>query len=145
MRYYLVVPRVVVAIALVSGSVVSAQSSCPDNRSPSGDVGIAAFICRASPCAVSLHDSLGYYHDFAIEPAIVTRQASRESGGLQRDDILVSVDGLPITTRAAGRRLANLKVGEAVALEVRRRGVRVPLHLIPQRGCNTPGLRVSIP
>jgi hypothetical protein len=140
----------VVAIALCGGAgLLRAQSppaSCPEGREPSGDLGIERLLCSGSACAVSVRDSAGYYHDFSVEPRIgALRSGTQGNDALRVGDVIVAIDGVPITTRDGGRRLANLVVGRQVTLTIRRERELLTVVLRPAPGCNMPGLRVRVP
>ena len=64
---------------------------------------------------------------------------------LQVGDVILAIDGVPITTSEGGRRIANLDVGETVSLLIRRDGDEMDVNLVPVLGCNTPGISVRIP
>lgn len=58
---------------------------------------------------------------FNVEPEIQGIDRGGPSDGLLEDgDVIVAIDGMLVTTRRAGTRLANLEAGEPVELEVRR-------------------------
>ena len=120
-----------------------AQSPCPDGRPLSGDIGISTFICRGRSCAVSQQDSLGYFHDFSIEPSVRMARAGTGATGLRTGDVIIAVDGAPITTQRGGRRLAQIGIGERIEFEVRRNGVRLRVSETAATGCNAPGLTVE--
>lgn len=60
-------------------------------------------------------------------------------------DRIVAVDSVPITAREGGRRLANLKAGRTVAIQVRRAGTVLEIVVVPTSGCNMPALTVRVP
>jgi hypothetical protein len=125
----------------------SAQARCSENREMGGTLGIARFDCVGRSCTVSERDDRGgYAHSFAVEPSVgaltATVAPARE---LRVGDVVLAIDGAPITTREGGRRLANLAVGDTVRLRVRRDGEEMELALVPVLGCNTPSLSVRIP
>jgi hypothetical protein len=113
----------------------------------SGTIGITRLECVGRSCSVSVSDRQGgWAHDFAVEPRLGALDESlAPARQLRVGDIVLAIDGVPITTREGGRRLANLAVGETVRLRIRREGQEVELPLVPVLGCNTPGLSVRIP
>jgi predicted metalloprotease with PDZ domain len=85
----------------------------------------------------------GYTHQFSTEPRIRgLLDGSPADGKLEDGDILIAIDGVLITTREGGRRLANLKPGMPVTLRIRRDGKEMDVTLVPRLGCNMPSLAV---
>jgi C-terminal processing protease CtpA/Prc len=93
-------------------------------------LGIASMECR---CSYTVNESLGVrFYSFDSEPRI--RKVDPEGparGKLKSGDAIVGIDGMLITTYEAGKRFANLVVGEPVELTVRRRGSLVDVTIIP--------------
>ena len=65
------------------------------------------------------------------------------AGQLQEGDRIVAIDDLLITTPVGGRRMANLKPGEAIALRIRRNDHLLTVTLTPVLGCNMPYIMVT--
>lgn len=65
------------------------------------------------------------------------------AGVLCDGDQILTVDGVLITTRDGGRRLAKLRAGTPVTLRIRRGGAEMRLSVTPRPGCNTPSLAVT--
>jgi regulator of sigma E protease len=86
--------------------------------------------CR---CSYTVNVPLGVrFYSFESEPRI--RKVDPEGpadGKLKAGDRIVGIDGLLITTYEAGKRFANLVVGEPVDLTVRRRGSLVDVTIVP--------------
>lgn len=121
-----------------------AQAACSENREMAGTIGIGRFDCVGRSCTVSQRDERGgYAHNFSVEPSVGALNPSARQ--LRVGDVVLAIDGVPITTREGGRRLANLAVGDTVRLRVRREGEEMELALVPVLGCNTPSLSVRIP
>lgn len=132
------------AVAAV-GTAAAAQSPlrCPEGHPATGDLGIEYLLCVAGSCSVNLRTDRGYAHDFSTEPRIRGIQPGGPSAGRLRDgDILIAIDGVLITTREGGRRLANLTPGKPVRLRVRRDGRETDVIVVPALGCNMPRLAV---
>lgn len=93
-------------------------------------LGIASLECR---CSYTVNKPLGVrFYSFESEPRI--RKVDPEGpahGKLKSGDAIVGIDGLLITTYEAGKRFANLIVGEPVELTVRRRGSLVDVTIVP--------------
>lgn len=137
-----------VAIALlVAVHHAQAQGRCPENREMDGTVGIQRLECVGRSCTVGERGEGGiYFHSFAVEPRIGALNRSVQPARLlQVGDVILAIDDVPITTSEGGRRLANLDVGEAIRLRIRRQENEIELELIPVLGCNTPSLSVRIP
>ena len=132
-------------LLLLAGAVplLAQSAACPGGRAPRGDVGIRALRCTGpgASCAINLRH--GGHHEFAVEPVVTAVDESRAGeGGPQAGDTLVAVDGLLITTREGGRRLADPPLGRRVALLVRRGGTLLGLSVRPTLGCGVSSLRV---
>ena len=120
-------------LVLLPGSVQSVaaqaatQTSCAGSE-PVGWLGITGLTC--SNCVFS-YPGQGRPSLFSTEPRITAVSGnSPAAGSLRSGDVLVSIDDNLITTHAGGLRLANLKPGESVALEVRRNGEVVRHRLV---------------
>ncbi len=78
---------------------------------------------------------------FHAEPKINGVDRKGPSHGiLKQGDVIVSIDGMLITTRKAGIRFANLIAGEPVELTVRRWGRTRSVTVVPQEA-----LKLSVP
>jgi membrane-associated protease RseP (regulator of RpoE activity) len=85
----------------------------------------------------------GFTHMFSTEPRIRGLvDGGPADGKLMDGDVLIAIDGVLITTREGGRRLANLKPGDPVTLRIRRDRREMDVTLVPKLGCNMPGLAV---
>jgi hypothetical protein len=141
--------RAVLACVLVALTArdAYAQGKCPENREMAGTIGIARFECVGRSCSVSERDARGgYAHNFAVEPSVGSLTAAvSPARELRVGDVVLAIDGVPITTREGGRRIANLAVGDTVLVRIRREGEEMELALVPVLGCNTPSLSVRVP
>jgi S1-C subfamily serine protease len=134
---------VATACAFVAGAQTTAPLRCPEGHPATGDLGIEYLTCVGGSCSVNLMTDRGYAHDFSTEPRIRGLQSDGPSSGKLRDgDILISIDGVLITTREGGRRLANLTPGKPVTLRIRRGEQEMDVTVVPRLGCNMPRLAV---
>jgi S1-C subfamily serine protease len=132
---------VVATVAEAAGAQTPLR--CPEGHPATGDLGIEYLLCVGGSCSVNLMTDRGYAHDFSTEPRIRGVQPGGPASGKLRDgDILISIDGVLITTREGGRRLANLTPGKPVTLRVRRGGQEMDVTVVPGLGCNMPRLAV---
>jgi hypothetical protein len=76
---------------------------------------------------------------FTVEPRIngVTRGGAGD-GILRVGDLVVAIDGIPITTRDGGRRFANVDPGQEVDLLLRRNGQLVQVSIVAGSVCPPP-------
>lgn len=143
--------RVLVLAAMALAGFVrvgaaGAQSACPEGRPLTGDLGIERYRCVGGACEIWAESARGLTHVFTTEPRIDRLDPDGPAGdALQKGDVLVAVDGLLITSAAAGRRLANLEPGVAVELWIRRGDRDLEVRVVPVPGCNPSGLSVRIP
>jgi S1-C subfamily serine protease len=134
---------VATAWAFASGAQTTALLRCPEGHPTTGDLGIEYLLCVGESCSVNLRTERGFAHDFSTEPSIRGIHPGGPAAGKLRDgDVLISIDGVLITTREGGRRLANLTPGKPVKLRVRRAGKEVDVSVVPGVGCNMPRLAV---
>ncbi|HWM93778.1 MAG TPA: PDZ domain-containing protein [Thermoanaerobaculia bacterium] len=131
------------AVAMACAFVAGAAGQCPQGHPETGDIGISNLLCVGGSCSVNLRTGRGYAHDFSTEPRIQGLEKDGPAWAkLQDGDILVAIDGILITTREGGRRLANLTPGKPVTLRIRREGKEMDVIVIPRTGCNMPMLAV---
>jgi putative serine protease PepD len=69
-----------------------------------------------------------------VFPAIesVEKDGPADRAGLLPGDVMISVEGVPITATEAGRRLGALEPSEAVTLEIRRGDRIIQVTLTPR-------------
>src|SRR5918999_378345 len=131
------------AVQAGDAAVAVARGRCPEGHPETGDIGITSLLCVSGSCAVNLRSGRGYTHEFSTEPRIDGVDRGGPADGKLRDgDVIVAIDGVLITTREGGRRLANLKVGVPVTLRIRRAGREMDVTLVSKLGCNMPRLAV---
>jgi serine protease Do len=70
----------------------------------------------------------------AVFPVIesVEKDGPADRAGLLNGDIMISVEGLPITSSGAARRLGSLEPGESVMLEIRRGDRIIEVAITPR-------------
>lgn len=130
---------------LIASSRAEAQATeedCPwAGRSPVG-IGIERLRCIGGECQINLiGPDGGPEHRFTTEPRIDRLWAS-DSDAIREGDVIVSVDGRPITTRAGGRRLARLTLDRDISLGLRRGERYIEVLITPRPGCPISGLAV---
>lgn len=134
------------ASTLVLASASEAQTTCPEGRPVTGDLGIDRYRCIGGACEIWTQTPRGLAHVFTTEPRVDALTPDGPGAGrLERGDVLVAVDDLLITTPAAGRRLASLEPGRPVRLWIRREGSDLQIEVVPVPGCGPSGLSVRIP
>lgn len=112
-----------------------ASRSCPGNRAPVADLGIQNWSCDCT-FEISQSNSGARRWYFRGEPTLRgIRPGGPADGKLREGDVLVAVNGLLITTREAGERLAQLKPGEPVTLTIRRNGQERKVTIVPDSLC----------
>ncbi len=130
-------------MAAVQAATAANTGRCPEGKPETGDIGITSLLCVSGSCGVNLQSGRGYTHEFSTEPRIDgVDRGSPAAGKLRDGDAIIAIDGVLITTRKGGRRLANLKPGVPVTLRIRRAGKEMDVTLVPRLGCNMPRLAV---
>ena len=105
--------------AQVRGRVADA---CPEGLEE-GSLGISGLDC-VGECTLTIRgEGDDRLWSFSTEPRIIGIETRGPADGiLETGDFLVAIDGVLITTRAGGRRYANLQPGERVTVRYRREG-----------------------
>jgi len=130
------------ALALVLPVTAQVQTAVEDESCP-GTLGINHLLCVGGSCRVNLHNGRGITHDFSTEPRIESlTPGSPATSKLLLGDVITAIDGVLITTREGGRRLANPKPGVPVVLRIRRNGVAMDVSLVPLSDCEATKLAV---
>jgi hypothetical protein len=106
-------------------------------------LGIGRLLCIGGACEINVDTRDGLAHRFATEPR-VTELRAPASRVLEDRDIIVAIEGQPITTPEGGRRLAQLTVGTPVVLTIRRQHALQDVRLVPIPGCPIGALSVRI-
>lgn len=150
-------PVVLVAAALVGSAQAASAQSCPGGREPHVGLGVGLFHCQGGTCItggamVTMEreeerrprppkPERGMLYDFSIEPRLwQIDEDGPAADRLQDGDVLVAVNGLPITTRDGGRQLSAMRPGQPVTLTVRRDGRVIPTTVTPEATCTPPSL-----
>jgi len=129
--------RLVIAAALVALPAASAGQggACGRNggtRVP--DLGFSSFSCEH--CTIDQSPGRVLYR-FGTEPRVANITAAGR-GRLREGDVLVAVDGDPITTMEASDRLSYTRRGEPVRLTVRRGGRTQEVDVVAGEECVEP-------
>lgn len=103
-----------------------------------GSLGLMGWDCRGD-CTLTLDEKNGEKAwSFSVEPRIVgIEPGSPADGVLQAGDILVAVDGLLITTKEGGERMANLPADADVVVRFRRGGRMAEATIHTAAACRT--------
>lgn len=133
------------SMVLISQSPARAQAtgeSCAWAAPGAADIGIERLRCVGGECEINVASrDGGLEHRFSTEPRI-DRLRTSAIDAIREGDVITSVDGRPITTRAGGRRLAQLEIGREVTLGLRRGERHFEIRLTPREGCPIGGLAV---
>lgn len=133
-----------VSMVMVNQSPAHAQptgDTCAWAGPGAADIGIERLRCVGGECEINVAVDGGLEHRFSTEPR-VDRLRSSAPDSIREGDVITSVDGRPITTRAGGRRLARLEIGQEVTLGLRRGERHFDVRLTPRAGCPISGLAV---
>jgi hypothetical protein len=136
--------RISVIAALIPLAIrVEAQVCDEDMRLPAPQLGIGLLQCVGGGCGIFGGRPGAYEHRFTVEPRLHRINGAGPAAGLVEDgDQLVAVDGSPITTRRAGRLLAQLTAAP-VRLTLRRGSDLRSVSITPRVGCDYPMLIVT--
>lgn len=105
-------------------------------------IGVGRLLCVGGACEINMTaDDGSLAHRFATEPR-VTELRPPATDVLRELDVIVAIDGVPITTIEGGRRLARLEVDVPVALTIRRDGRLRTTEIVPVPGCPIGSLSV---
>jgi len=115
--------------------VRATRPECPSGQAASGDLGYAGTECLG--CVISGKHERGKPDiEFDSEPIISDiRKDGPAEGKLEERDVLVAIDGQPITTRPAAIQLSWLEPDKPVHLTVRRNGVPTDVEIVPVARC----------
>jgi hypothetical protein len=134
----------VVCLVLGAASAAAAQATCSVEQPIAASLGFSAFHCFGGSCEVALRDEVGPFHSFTVEPHVAGLDPRGVAAGiLEEADVIVSIDGHPITSRAGGRLIASVIAGQAVTLRIRRGGRESLVRVTPKAGCHRPGIAVA--
>lgn len=135
-RISLTVFGLILGLAVGAGSaqgqvVVGGPSSCETSWASFGALGISGFSCD---CTLNRTDG-DLRWTFRGEPVITRIADGRNARRYRLGDVIVAIDGMLITTRAAGERVANLEPGKPVTLTLRRNGREIEVEVVPDEDC----------
>lgn len=106
---------------------------CPDGREPVGDLGIKSLTFEGS---MHMQDGEILSMSFHSEPVVLRiDEGGPADGRLREGDVIVSLGGKLITTKAAGRIYAKPPIGEPLAVVVRRGGQERTVTIVPTATC----------
>ncbi len=112
----------------------AAATDCASGMSRLGSIGIQEFSCD---CTLNRKPGSVTWQ-FRAEPIVRRVAAGGPSDGkLRAGDVIVAVDGLLITTRAGGDRIANLEPGRPVTITIRRGGRESAYRIVPGERCDS--------
>jgi len=119
-------------------------AACPWAGPDPVGTGIERLLCLGGECRINVESpDGGLEHRFTTEPRIV-RLRPPAAEVLREGDVIVSVDGLPITTREGGRRLARPQEDVPTTLGIRRDGRTFEARITPVPGCPIGSLAVRM-
>ena len=127
------------APGLARAQAISVAGTCSEGWSSLGALGITEFNCD---CTFDRNADPAWR--FRGEPQIRAISSSGPATGrLRVGDVLVAVDGMLITTRAAGARLARIRPGVPLILTIRRGNREMEVRLVPDEPCEQPVVPAS--
>lgn len=125
-----------------SGELVGQACEWDWVEEDAASIGVGRLLCVGGECEINLVEPDGRRaHRFTTEPRVeeLSEPAASE---LREGDVIVAVDGAPITTLEGGRRLARAEVGAPIELTIRRDGALRTVRLVPVPGCPIGALSV---
>jgi hypothetical protein len=134
--------QTLVAATMLCCTLARAQSVCAANRPAYGDIGVGLFQCVRANCMIAGRNHDDSSHVFNVEPTMwyIAESARRQ---LEDGDALVAIDGIPITTRAGGVRLALLRPGTRTNLLVRRGSRELSVTITAVSSCERPSIQIT--
>lgn len=139
-RGVLRVVAVLVSVAVLgtdpSGAAVQETAGAEDCRRRVGDLGISGLGISGGDGHLRMaHEDDGTIrYRFFTEPSVLSVSGPAE-GRLRSGDVLVAVDGHPITTPEGSRRFGEVEPGESVRLRARRDGRLRTVTLVAGSRC----------
>jgi hypothetical protein len=131
-----------IALMVIGVSLLEAQTVCERSTSRYGDIGVGLYQCVRADCLVAGRNSLGSVDLFNVEPSVW--HISAPAAGLLKDgDVLLAIDGHPITTAAGGARLATIRPEEHATLLVRRGASNRVVQLTAVPSCEHPSIQLT--
>jgi membrane-associated protease RseP (regulator of RpoE activity) len=118
------------ALATMVAMPAAAQSGCRF-----ADLGVQSLECR--DCHIQVHDDEVRTFRTGTELKLNRIRPGGPTAAVLRDgDVLVAIDGAPITTAEGGRRFAALAPGRAATLTIRRDGLNRDVRVVPGAQCH---------
>lgn len=141
---------------LVLTAVGAGDAAAQSCENPRPTLGIGTYHCQGGSCLVSgssatmrseipreaqrLRQQYPFPYSFTVEPRLWRIQPDGPAAGKVRDgDLLIAVDGAPITTQKAALSLTTMKPGDERVLTLRRDGRMVHVQLEVAGTCGSVG------
>jgi hypothetical protein len=122
--------------AAATQAQVAVAGACNAGWSSFGALGIRGFSCD---CTVTRKENDDVSWNFRGEPVVSSlTPGGPASGKLREGDVIVAINGLLITTQAAGDKVASLRQGEDVVLTIRRNGRVQEIEIEADEDCAEP-------
>ena len=123
----------VMAAAVAALPLVLAAQQCPaERREP--DLGFSGIDCVQ--CTLHMRGQRVGWMEFGAEPAIRHIRVGGPGEGKLRDgDVVVAVNGHPITTEGGGHLFADPQIGKPLRLTIRRGGREREVEIVPSVRC----------
>lgn len=113
----------------------AAAVECAVDGRPIGSIGIRRLSCNCGVVASSEAEEASVFR-VRSEPTVLSITPGGPAGGVLREgDVIVSVDGMLVTTREAAGRLTRPSVGVPVRLGIRRDGRELEVAITPAAMC----------
>jgi membrane-associated protease RseP (regulator of RpoE activity) len=120
--------RAAMLATLASGPLAAQECRFPD-------LGLQGFACRNCHIRVDKRNGVRDFR-FGTELTLGRIRAHGPTAGVLREgDVLVAVDGAPITTAEGGRRFGALAPGRAATFTIRRDGRTSDVRVVPGAQC----------
>ncbi|HEX8208922.1 MAG TPA: PDZ domain-containing protein [Longimicrobium sp.] len=125
--------RLTIAMAAMAAAPLEAQRCLMRYA----DLGLQGFECRN--CHIQVNDENGVRtFRFGTELTLGRiRPGGPTAGVLREGDVVVAVDGAPITTAEGGRRFGELAPGRAATFTIRRDGRTRDVRVVPGAQCSS--------
>jgi S1-C subfamily serine protease len=136
-------PTITILTLCIAGTL-AAQQQCLGGRAPYGDLGIRMLQCVGANCLVAGGNAEPNVdrHTFLVEPRL-WKLAAPAAGQIAEGDVLVAIDGEPITTRDGGARLARVRPNDDVDLHIRRGNTELNVRLHAGATCDRPSIQLT--
>jgi regulator of sigma E protease len=126
-----VIPIVIAGLSAAT-ALAGQGTGCPPPGRIEPDFGLTGIEC----VDCTLHSREPAWIEFAAPPKVRGVRPDGPAAGRLRDgDVVVSIDGLALTTTAGARRFASPPLGRPVSLGVRRGGRLLTVTIVPEARC----------